>query len=130
MLATAVHLIVFAGAIQFPEYSSAPHQHQEYSVPGSGRVNDFWAGTLFRRWRFFPGHRGRRIHSHERDRSVGRLNALLDGNPTSDFQVATNRTRLILCAVRWNLRYSLSFRYVEELLEERGLKTDHTTVWR
>ena len=37
---------------------------------------------------------------------------------------------LILCAVRWYLRYSLSFRDVEELLQERGLKTDHTTVWR
>ena len=37
---------------------------------------------------------------------------------------------LILCAVRWYLRYSLSFRDVEELLEEHGLKTDHTTVWR
>jgi transposase-like protein len=28
---------------------------------------------------------------------------------------------LILCAVRWYLRYSLSQRDVEELLEERGL---------
>src|SRR5712664_3565312 len=37
---------------------------------------------------------------------------------------------LILCAVRWYLRYSLSFRDVVELLVERGLKTDHTTVWR
>ena len=37
---------------------------------------------------------------------------------------------LILCAVRWYLRYSLSLRDVEELLEERGLKADHTTVWR
>ena len=37
---------------------------------------------------------------------------------------------LILCAVRWYLRYSLSFRDVEELLVERGLETDHTTVWR
>src|ERR1017187_1639667 len=36
----------------------------------------------------------------------------------------------ILCAVRWYLRYSLSLRDVEELLEERGLKADHTTVWR
>src|SRR6267378_2493003 len=32
----------------------------------------------------------------------------------------------ILCAVRWYLRYSLSLRD----LEERGLKADHTTVWR
>ena len=37
---------------------------------------------------------------------------------------------LILCAVRWYLRYSLSLRNVEELLEERGLDVDHTTVWR
>jgi hypothetical protein len=37
---------------------------------------------------------------------------------------------LILCAVRWYLRYSLSLRYVEELLDERGLQADHTTVWR
>ena len=37
---------------------------------------------------------------------------------------------LILCAVRWYLRYSLSLRDVEELREERGLEVDHTTVWR
>ena len=37
---------------------------------------------------------------------------------------------LILCAVRWYLRYSLSLRDVEELLEERGLEADHTTIWR
>src|ERR1700686_3416128 len=37
---------------------------------------------------------------------------------------------LILCAVRWYLRYSLSLRDVEELLEERGLEDDHTPVWR
>ncbi len=37
---------------------------------------------------------------------------------------------LILCAVRWYLRYSLSLRDVEELLEDRGCNVDHTTVWR
>jgi IS6 family transposase len=37
---------------------------------------------------------------------------------------------LILCAVRCYLRYSLSFRDVEEVLEERGLRADHTTAWR
>ena len=36
----------------------------------------------------------------------------------------------MLCAVRWYLRYSLSFRDVEELLGERGLEADHTTIWR
>src|ERR1700704_2926597 len=37
---------------------------------------------------------------------------------------------LILSAVRWYLRYSLSLRDVEELLAERGLEADHTTIWR
>jgi transposase-like protein len=37
---------------------------------------------------------------------------------------------LIVCARRWYLRYSLSLRDVEELLNERGLEADHTTVWR
>src|ERR1017187_1913528 len=37
---------------------------------------------------------------------------------------------LILCAVRWYRRYSLSLRDVEALLEERGFNVDHTTVWR
>jgi IS6 family transposase len=37
---------------------------------------------------------------------------------------------LILCAVRWYLRYCLWLRDVEELREERGLEADHTTVWR
>ena len=37
---------------------------------------------------------------------------------------------LILCAVRWYLRYSLSLRDVEELFAERGLAADHATIWR
>ena len=37
---------------------------------------------------------------------------------------------LILCAMRWYLRYSLSLRDVEELLAERSLQADHTTIWR
>ena len=36
---------------------------------------------------------------------------------------------LILCAVRWYLRDSLSFRDGEERLRERGLEADHTTIW-
>jgi transposase-like protein len=33
-------------------------------------------------------------------------------------------------AVGWYLRFSLSYRGVEELLAERGLSVDHVTVWR
>jgi transposase, IS6 family len=37
---------------------------------------------------------------------------------------------IILCAVRWYLRYALSYRDVEELMRERGVRVDHTTVFR
>lgn len=37
---------------------------------------------------------------------------------------------VILLAVGWYLRFSLSCRDVEELLAERGLHADHVTVWR
>src|SRR3981081_2252775 len=37
---------------------------------------------------------------------------------------------VILLAVGWYLRFSLSSRDGEELLAERGLHADHVTVWR
>jgi hypothetical protein len=37
---------------------------------------------------------------------------------------------VILLAVRWYLRYGLSYRDVEELLAERGVDVDHVTVYR
>src|ERR1035438_3200506 len=52
------------------------------------------------------------------------------GTRPAIFKWRQTESGLILCAVRWYLRYSLSLRDVEELLEERGLNVDHTTVWR
>lgn len=37
---------------------------------------------------------------------------------------------IVLQAVYWYLRYALSYRDVEELMEERGIKLDHATVQR
>ena len=37
---------------------------------------------------------------------------------------------IIVTGVRWYLRFCLSLRDVEELMAERGLSVDHTTVWR
>ena len=37
---------------------------------------------------------------------------------------------VITVAVRWCLRYGLSYRDVEELLTERGVEVDHVTVYR
>ena len=37
---------------------------------------------------------------------------------------------VIVLAVRWYLRFGLSYRDVEELLAERGITVDHVTVYR
>jgi transposase, IS6 family len=37
---------------------------------------------------------------------------------------------VIAVAVRWYLRYGLSYRDVEELLAERGISVDHVTIYR
>ena len=35
-----------------------------------------------------------------------------------------------MLAVRWYLRYGLSYRDIEEMLAERGVEVDHVTVYR
>jgi transposase, IS6 family len=37
---------------------------------------------------------------------------------------------VIVLAVRWYLRYGLSYRDVQELLAERGIEVDHVTIYR
>ena len=37
---------------------------------------------------------------------------------------------IILQAVRWYVAYALSYRDVEELMEERGVDVDHVTIHR
>ena len=37
---------------------------------------------------------------------------------------------IILTCVRWYLAYPLSYRQVEELMEERGVELDHATIYR
>jgi transposase-like protein len=38
--------------------------------------------------------------------------------------------KIILLCVRWYLRYALSYRDLEEMIQERGLSLDHTTFYR
>ncbi|GHO90158.1 IS6 family transposase [Reticulibacter mediterranei] len=40
------------------------------------------------------------------------------------------QAEIILLCVRWYLRYALSYRDLEELMLERGLDIDHTTIFR
>jgi transposase-like protein len=38
--------------------------------------------------------------------------------------------QIIILCVRWYLRYRLSYRDLQELMTERGLSVDHSTLWR
>jgi transposase, IS6 family len=40
------------------------------------------------------------------------------------------QAEIILLCLRWYLRYALSYRDVEEMMLERGLHVDHTTIYR
>ena len=46
------------------------------------------------------------------------------------FQWSHFTAEMILCAVRWYLRYALSYRDMEEPIRERCVTVDHTTVFR
>jgi transposase, IS6 family len=46
------------------------------------------------------------------------------------FKWKQHQPEIILLTVRWYLKYSLSFRNLAEILEERGLHIAHTTIMR
>src|SRR5215212_7378955 len=50
--------------------------------------------------------------------------------PRSAFAGFRYPADVIVLAVRWYLRFGLSYRDVEELLTERGIEVDHVTVYR
>ena len=50
--------------------------------------------------------------------------------PRSAFAGFRFPSDVIVLAVRWYLRFGLSYRDVEELLAERGVQVDHVTVYR
>ncbi len=49
---------------------------------------------------------------------------------TTPFKWRHFQAEMILLCVRWYLRYPLSYRDVEEMMRERGLHVDHTTIYR
>src|SRR3954464_15291460 len=61
------------------------------------------------------------------------LNALalkLKRQARGDFKGRHFEAALIVQAVSWYLRYALSYRDIEEMLLERGLEVDHSTINR
>jgi IS6 family transposase len=50
--------------------------------------------------------------------------------PRSAFAGFRFPSDVIVLAVRWYLRFGLSYRDLEELLAERGIQADHVTIYR
>jgi len=51
-------------------------------------------------------------------------------NQKNPFKWRHFEREIILLNVRWYLRYALSYRDLEEMMLERGLTVDHTTIYR
>ena len=49
---------------------------------------------------------------------------------TNPFKLRHYSAEIILLCIRWYLRYSLSYRDLEEMMTERGLGVDHMTIYR
>ena len=48
----------------------------------------------------------------------------------NDFKGRQFKGEIILWAVRWYCKYGISYRDLEEMLQERGIEVDHTTLYR
>ena len=55
---------------------------------------------------------------------------LMNEQSQNPFKWRHFQSDIILLCVRWYLRYSLSYRDLEEMMAERGLSVDHTTIYR
>lgn len=51
-------------------------------------------------------------------------------DPKASFKWRHFQFDIILLNVRWYCRYALSYRDLEEMMAERGVKVDHTTIYR
>ena len=59
-----------------------------------------------------------------------RINVSQGCNMTDPFKWRHYESEIILTCVRWYLRYALSYRDLEEMMTERGLSVDHSTIFR
>jgi hypothetical protein len=80
-----------------------------------------------------PGVRDAAVAFGDRQWFVGlpttrKLRRAVPVPPSSEFTGFRFPPEVIVLAVRWYLRFGLSYRDVEELLTERGVEVDHVTI--
>ena len=100
-------------------YRPCGHLFCDLSVrPATARIARAQRRGLLHRRR--PCHPGTVKHRRRRRVQV----------PRSGFAGFRFPPEVILLAVRWYLRYNLSYRDLEEILAERGIGVDHVTLYR
>ncbi len=52
------------------------------------------------------------------------------GRAMSDFKGRHFEGEIVLWAVRWYCRYGISYRDLEQMMGERGVAVDHSTIYR
>ena len=52
------------------------------------------------------------------------------GGSVSDFKGRHFEGEIVLWAVRWYCRYGVSYRDLEQMMGERGVAVDHSTIYR
>ena len=70
------------------------------------------------------------VSAGERDGMMFHRSRPIPVDPDSAFKGFRFQPEIIVLAVRWYLRYGLSYRVVEELLGERRIEVDHVTIYR
>ena len=53
-----------------------------------------------------------------------------EGRAVSDFKGRHFEGEIVLWAVRWYCRYGVSYRDLEQMMGERGVSVDHSTIFR
>jgi hypothetical protein len=53
-----------------------------------------------------------------------------EGWATADFKGRHFEGEIVVWAVRWYCRYGVSYRDLEQMMGERGLSVDHSTIYR
>src|SRR4051794_11307882 len=53
-----------------------------------------------------------------------------EGRAMSDFKGRHFEGEIVLWAVRWYCRYGVSYRDLEQMMGERGVSVDHSTIYR
>ena len=117
--------LIMSNAWQDPEFPVISN-HQTI---GTRRVGAATCLSTLRR-RYTTKDSGREVLQLCRSALISLADMVLAPSVAGLFKWRQFEPEMILLAVGWYLRFSLSYRDVEELLAERGLLVDHVTVWR